>query len=482
MLKLTNELIGKPRYKEKILQFGEGNFLRAFVDLMIDRLNEAGFYRGSFVVVQPIERGMVDKLNEQDGLYTIILRGLDRGREVDTRRIITSISRGINPYADFDAYIACAANPDLRFVVSNTTEAGIVHDPNDKLTDKPQASFPAKVTAFLYERFKAFGGDRAKGLVFIPCELIDNNGAELRRIVLQYADEWRLGAEFTDWVETANYFTNTLVDRIVTGYPKDEAESLWSRLGYRDELITAAEIFHHWVIEYPKMPNAEGLAQELPFARAGFNVLWTDDVTPYKTRKVRILNGAHTASVLAAYLAGKRTVGEMMDDEWFNKFIHDTLYEEIIPTIEGYLPYDELKSFADSVFDRFRNPYIKHYLFSIALNSVSKFKARVLPSVIEYMNMRGVPPKNLTLSFAALIAFYKGGNDYQPQDDADVLEFFDKVWSEWDGSDDGLKALTVKVCANDRLWGTDLTTLDGFAELAGERLCEIITHPEQPFF
>jgi len=475
MQKLNSNLVPKKQMPEKVLQFGEGNFLRAFVNYMIDRLNCEGKFGGSVVLVQPIAQGMADMINEQHGLYTTILRGLENGQPVNDKHVVTSVSRCLNPFANYDDYITCAKNPDLRFIVSNTTEAGITHNPTDKLEDKPQQSFPGKVTAFLYERFKAFNGDKAKGFVFIPCELIDDNGTELRRIVLQYAGEWNLGADFINWVETANYFTNTLVDRIVTGYPRDEADELCKELGYTDNLIVAAEVFHFWVIEYPNMPGADKLSEELPFNKIGLNVIWTNDVKPYKARKVRILNGAHTASVLAAYLAGHRTVGEMMDDPTFNTYLQEVLFDEVIPTILKYLPYDNLKAFADSVFDRFKNPYIKHYLTSIALNSVSKFKARVLPSILEYVNIKNELPKNLTFSMAALIAFYKGGDDYQPQDDDHVVEFFSKTWAACDGSEVAVKTLVANTLANEQLWGQNLNAVPNFANKVSEHLYNILT-------
>jgi len=475
MQKLNSNLIQKKQLPEKVMQFGEGNFLRAFVDFMIDRLNNKGKFDGSVVLVQPIDMGMAEMINGQDGLYTVILRGLENGQPVDERNVVTSVSRCLNPFANYDQYINCAKNPDLRFIVSNTTEAGITYNPDDKADDKPQQSFPGKVTAFLYERFKAFNGDKSKGFVFIPCELIDDNGTELRRIVLQYANEWNLGADFIHWVETSNYFTNTLVDRIVTGYPRDEADKLCNELGYKDDLIVTAEVFHFWVIEYPNTPGADKLSEELPFDKIGLNVVWTNDVVPYKARKVRILNGAHTASVLAAYLAGHRTVGEMMDDPVFDNYLREVLFDEVIPTILKYLPHDNLKAFADSVFDRFKNPYIKHYLTSIALNSISKYKARVLPSVLEYVNIKNELPKNLTFSMAALIAFYKGGDDYQPQDDAFILDFFSNAWAACDGSESTVKALVTGTLANEQFWGQNLYAVPNFATKVSEHLYNILT-------
>lgn len=466
--------------KEKVLQFGEGNFLRAFIDYMIDELNSNNIFNGSIVVVQPIEEGLIDKLNEQDGLYTVIFRGLENGKKIVQKKVITSISRGINQYKNFEEYMESIKNPDIRVIVSNTTEAGITYHEGDKLSDTPPKSFPAKVTALLYERYKTFNGDLSKGFIFIPCELIDNNGSRLKEIVFQYAKEWQLEQEFLQWINNANYFTNTLVDKIVTGYPIDEAEALTEELGYKDNLLNTAEIFHFFVIEGPKE-----LSEELPFHKIGLNVVWTNDTTPYKSRKVRILNGAHTMSVFAAYIAGKNTVGEMMQDEVFIKYLKEGIYEEIIPTLD--LEYNNLKNFADTLFDRFANPFIKHYLLSISLNSVSKYKTRVLPSILEYNKRKGYLPKVLTMSFASLIAFYKGykiqdnaliclrnGEEYKVLDDMEVLQFFKDEWKKCDNSYDGIIKLVSNVCANNKFWGINLNEVPNFTHQVGKSLYNII--------
>jgi tagaturonate reductase len=357
--------------------------------------------------------------------------------------------------------------------VSNTTEAGIVFletdKPNENATEPPN-SFPAKVTAFLYERYKHFGGAADKGFIFIPCELIDNNGTMLKECVLKHAQNWKLPQEFITWVNTDNHFTNTLVDRIVTGYPKDEAEEFAAKLGYQDDLIVAGEIFHFFAIEAGKHAASQ-IAKDLPFDKANLNVVLTDDVTPYKLRKVRILNGAHTMSVLAAYLGGVETVGEMMNDELFTKYLRMGIYDEIIPAAQGKgLEESDLISFADSVFDRFANPYIKHYLLSIALNSVSKFKARVLPSILNYNKNTGKAPKILSLSLAALIAFYKGGK-HTPQDDADVLEFFKTAWRGGN-----IEEIAKQTLANTAFWGEDLNDLPGFTKTVARHLTGIVMH------
>ena len=472
--------------EERVLQFGEGNFLRAFVDYFIDILNEQSLFNGSVVIVQPIEQGLADEVNTQGGCYTVLLRGLENQKPVVRKRIVTGISRAINPYKDYEAYMETAKNPNLRFVISNTTEAGIAFLETDKLTDRPQAGFPAKVTALLYERYKFFNGDSSKGFIFIPCELIDNNGTELKKAILQNAGNWQLPDAFVEWIHNANYFTNTLVDRIVTGYPKDEAEDLTKALGYKDNLLVAAEIFHFFAIEATK-ESAKEISETLPFHKAGFDVVLTEDVTPYKLRKVRILNGAHTISVLAAFLCGKDTVGEMMDEPLFVDYLKKGIFEEIMPGLD--LEEEDLKSFALSVFDRFANPYIKHYLLSISLNSVSKYKARVLPSILEYYKRKGDLPEILTLSFAALIGFYKGtsieegaligsrnGQPYKIVDDIEILTFFKEQWENVKGSNEGsneIEDLVRAVCAKTEYWGMDLNKLPGFCQKAAAFLTDI---------
>ena len=379
--------------KETVMQFGEGGFLRGFVDYFFHKLREKGLYDGKIVVIQPIEKGMVDVLNDQNGEYNLFLRGIQDGEVVNEHTHITSISRGINPYTHFEDYMALAENPDLRVIVSNTTEAGIEYLGTEKLTDAPAKSYPAKLTQFLYKRFQS----GLKGFILLPCELIDNNADNLKACILKYADLWELGDAFKNWIETENDFCNTLVDRIVTGYPRDEVEELTKKIGYTDNLIDTAEIFHLWVIEGHH-------EDELPFNKAGYNIVWTDDAKPYKKRKVRILNGGHTSMVLGAYLYGLETVGECLKDETVSAFLKKCLFEEIVPTL-GNTETDI--NFAKAVLERFSNPFIKHMLLSIALNSVSKFQVRVLPTILEYKEQNGVYPPALTFSMAALIAFYR---------------------------------------------------------------------------
>lgn len=379
--------------KERVIQFGEGGFLRGFVDYFLHKMNEKGVWDGKVVIVQPIEKGMCDMLMSAGCEYNLYLRGIENSQVVNERTHIDVISRCVNPYTENEEYLKLAENPDFRFIISNTTEAGIEYLGTEKLTDKPAKSYPAKLTQLLYRRFE-LGLD---GFIIIPCELIDNNAVYLKEYVLKYAKLWELPDSFTEWINTKCDFCNSLVDRIVTGYPKDEAEKLFEEIGYEDNLLDTAEIFHLWVIE----GNHE---DELPLNKAGFNVVWTDNVAPYKKRKVRILNGGHTSMVLGAYLYGLTNVLECLQDDTVSAFLKKCLFDEIVPTL-GNTKTDI--DFANAVVERFSNPFIKHMLLSIALNSVSKFKVRVLPTILEYKEKFNAYPPALTFSMAALIAFYR---------------------------------------------------------------------------
>ena len=386
--------------KETVIQFGEGNFLRGFFDWFLDGLNKKGLYEGKAVIIQPRAGGKVALLNEQNCKYNLYLRGIENGQVKEEHSLIESVSRCIDPYKNFEDYLALADNPDFRFIVSNTTEAGIEFDPDCKFSDTPCKSFPGKLTQLLYRRYK----NGLKGFILLPCELIDRNGDELKKCVLKYAELWNLEKEFSEWVEKENVFANTLVDRIVTGFPTDETASLHPE----DKYLDTGELFHLWVIE-------GDFENELPLKKAGYNVVWTNDVTPYKKIKVRILNGAHTSMVTGALLSGIETVGECMADATVSAFLNKAVNEEILKTIGDN---EESRDFAKAVFDRFKNPFIKHQLRSIALNSVSKFSVRVLPTILEYKEKNGIYPKFLSISLAYLIYFYK--ND-APNDAEEVL-------------------------------------------------------------
>lgn len=472
MKKLSYETLKEQNYDgflledapERVLQFGEGNFLRAFVDYFIDVMNEKTNFNSKVVLCQPIVPGLADMINEQEGLYTLFLRGFQDGKKVSKKRVISCVSRCLNPYKDFEAVLACADNPDLRFIVCNTTEAGIIYDSACQFTDIPAESYPGKLTQFLYRRFQKFGQEKGKGFIVLSCELIDNNGKELEKCVLQYAALWNLGDDFANWIKEENIFCSTLVDRIVTGYPRSEAASLCDELGYEDNLIDTGEVLGFWVIEGP-----QSIKKEFPADKAGLPILITDNHKPYKQRKVRILNGAHTSFVLGAYLAGQDIVRDCMEDDVICTFMNQTIYDEIIPTLD--LPKEELEDFAFSVTERFQNPFIDHALLSISLNSTSKWKARVMPSLKEYIKRKGSLPACITASFAFYIAFYHGhtltkeglvasrkGNDYIIKDDASVLAFYEAH------KNDSSKDLVHAVCTNVDFWGEDLTELTGFEE------------------
>ncbi len=409
----------------KVIQFGEGGFLRGFADWMLQKLSDIGEFDGSVAVVQPIDKGMCDMLTAQDCVYTHLIRGAE-GVEVSK---IDVISRCVKPYDNFEEYLSLADIPEARFIISNTTESGIEFKDTDKITDTPPAAFPAKLTLLLKRRYE----NGLPGFIFLPCELIDRNGDNLKKTVLQYAELWNLDADFKAWIEKENVFTNTLVDRINTGYPKDENLDL----GYEDNMVNTSEFFHLWVIE-----TDFDLEKELPFSKANLNVIITKDALErYRTRKVRILNGAHTSMVPFALLSGFDTVKSCMDDDDMRGFVRTCLFDEIIPTLD--LPKEELVDYAENVLIRFSNPYIKHYLSSIALNSVSKYKVRVLPSVLEYKKRFGSYPKHLVFALKKLIEFYKVG---EPNDDAAVMEF--------------MKNKSVaEILANVSFWGCDLSDL-----------------------
>jgi len=471
----------KEKLEEKVIQFGEGNFLRGFCDYMINKLNQNGYFNGSIVVVQPIAQGLAPMLNEQDGLYTHIRRGIENGKTVYERNLITCISRALNPYNEFSEYLALAHKESIRFIISNTTEAGIAYDPSNKFDDAPPSSFPGKLTVLLHERYKAFNGDVNKGFVILSCELIDNNGAVLKTCVDKYIDQWGLSEEFKNWVHESTFFASTLVDRIVTGYPRDEVADLQKELGYDDHLIDTSEVFGLWAIEAPKK-----FSEEIPFHKAGLNVVWTDDVTPYKLRKVRVLNATHTMTVLAAFLDGKDTVGECVKDELILKYMKKGLYEEAVPLMT--LPKQDVLDFADSVFERFSNPFIKHYCLTISLNSNSKFKVRNLPTILGHFEKYHEVPTVMSFAFAALIAFYRGteikdnaligsrnGVPYKIIDDMPILEVYKDLWSRFDGTKEGTEKLVKEVLAKDFIWGLDLNTIDGLATKVSDYLYGIVT-------
>ncbi|MBW5827094.1 tagaturonate reductase [Yersinia kristensenii] len=458
-------------HPDKIIQFGEGNFLRAFVDWQIDLLNEHTDLNAGIVVIRPIDSDFPPSLSTQDGLYTAVIRGLnEQGEAVRESRLIRSVNREINIYRQFDEYLALARDPNIRFMFSNTTEAGIAWNEADQFSDAPPSSFPAKLTRLLFERFEHFAGAADKGWILLPCELIDYNGEALRELVLRYASHWQLPAEFTQWLTENNTFCSTLVDRIVTGYPRDEVAALQAELGYQDSFLDTAEYFYLFVIQGPKE-----LAQELRLDKLDLNVLIVDDIKPYKECKVAILNGAHTALVPVAYLSGLDTVGQTMDDAQISRFVEKTITEEIVPVLD--LPKDELLSFSQAVLSRFRNPFIQHQLLSIALNGMTKFRTRILPQLLTYQQQQGKLPPRLTFALAALIAFYRGerdGQTYPLQDDAHWLERYSTLWNGVKNGDIALAELVNGVLSDTTHWGQDLTAVPQLANQVTEQLQTII--------
>lgn len=461
---LNKSMTGKKERPVKVLQFGEGNFLRGFVDYMIDIANEKGEFDGDIVLVKPIEFGSLERFHAQECQYTVSLRGIVEGEAKILNRQVTSVADVVDAYSEYEKYTDFAKLDSLRYIVSNTTEAGIVFDDSDRLEMEPPRSYPGKLTKFLYERYKHFDGAKDKGLVMLPVELIDDNGIMLKKCVLQLTKLWNLEEEFVNWLNEACIFCSTLVDRIITGYPRDEDQKLWEEWGYRDELIVTGEPFALWVIECPS-----DISGEFPLDKAGLPVIYTDNQKPYKQRKVRILNGAHTSFVLASYLAGNDIVLESMKDELVYDFMYKTIFDEVIPTLT--LPKQDLEDFANAVITRFNNPYVKHALLSISLNSVSKWRARCMPSFLGYIEEKKEVPAHLTFSLAALAAFYTGkeirekalighrdGQEYNILDDMPVLEFFR------DNSGSETKEFVHAFLSNESFWGQDLSIPAGVEE------------------
>lgn len=387
---------------ERIIQFGEGGFLRAFVDWIVFNMNEKTDFNSSVVVVQPIEHGLIDQLNAQDGLYHLNLQGIDNDQPVDSIQLIDVISRGLNPYKQFEDYLKLAENPEMRFIVSNTTEAGIAFDPACKLTDAPAKSYPGKLTQLLYHRYKTFNGAADKGFIIFPCELIFHNGQMLKKCVHKYIKHWELGEDFLNWFDNACGVYSTLVDRIVPGYPKDTIDQILERIQIEDKLVVKGEIFHLWVIEAP-----EKVAKEFPADKAGLNVLFVPSEKPYHDRKVTMLNGPHTVMAPVGYLAGLNTVSEILAHEDLGRFVQKVMFTELMETLD--LPKAELEKFGKAVLDRFRNPFVNHYVTSIMLNSFPKFKTRDLPGLKTYLERKGELPKGIVLGLAAMCTYYKGG-------------------------------------------------------------------------
>jgi tagaturonate reductase len=464
MEKLNRKSTGlENRLPIKVVQFGEGNFLRAFVDYAFQRLNNEVDFNAGIAVVQPLKDGMVNMINDQDGLYTLFMNGIKKGEKIQDIQLISNIVKAINPYSDFADYLALAKEPALQFIVSNTTEAGIEFLDTDTPDMQPPAAFPAKLTVLLHERFQHFNGDASKAVTIIPCELIDYNSETLKKCILQYCDLWNLDAAFVKWVSEDCTYHSTLVDRIVPGYPRAEIEEYNNKLDYQDNLIVAAEPFFLWAIE-----GGDDLKAKLPFDKTDLNVKIVDDIRPFKMIKVRILNGAHTAMVPVSLLFGNKLVMETVNGDFTGPYV-----DNVIAEISETLPMDknEITAYAEEVMDRFRNPFIKHALADIALNSISKFKVRVLPSLLGYYKTTKKLPTSLTFSLACLIQFYKGtwNNEALPvKDTPELVEAFKKAWELGN-----IESVVAAVLANTDFWDEDLNKVDGLAQALVHALNEI---------
>ena len=443
MKNLTKDLHQIPNRPIKIMQFGEGNFLRAFVDDFIQNLNDQKLINAGVVVVQPMPFGRVDEMQKQDGLYTLFLEGLQDGKVIKGHRVIDVLNDFVNPYTQLDKFLEYAKKPELEIIFSNTTEAGIVYLEEKISPIQTPESFPGKLLLFLKTRFES----NLAPLEIVPCELIDYNGDELKEVLVRLASYNEYSQDLIDWIKNENKFYNTLVDRIVPGYPVDQAKELQNELGYIDNSMVKGEIFHLWVIQGPNT-----LSEKLPFAKSGLNVHFVESIVPYKQRKVKILNGSHTAMVPIAYLDNIKAVKEAVNDELVGKFVKSFIYDEVVPTID--LPKADMIAFSESVIERYQNPFVHHLLMSIALNSIAKFKSRILPT-IEDLNQKGKFASYSLFTLASLIRFYKGtdldGNVIDIKDDQEFLELFKNAWSNKNYQDVASKVLTINFWESDLL-------------------------------
>lgn len=462
----------------KVLQIGEGNFLRGFFDWMIHECNKQGHFKGSIAVTQPRRsgKGKIEEVKRQDGLYTLMLRGFHQGKKVEHTEIISVFSKVIDPYEKWMEFLALSENPELEFVVSNTTEAGLKYQPIPLEEGKPMESFPGKLTAFLYHRYLHFNGDAKKGLIMLPCELLERNGDSLKQYVLKHSRDWDLPKPFIEWVDRDNLFLNSLVDRIVTGFPANESDTLFAEWGYKDTLLNTAEPYHLWAIE-----GDPCIDQRLPLQQSGLNVHWVKDLTPYQMRKVRILNGSHTLLAPLGILSGLEEVKQAIDHPEFNQFLSNAIEKEIIPS----LPFDqnEMMQYGESVLERFKNPFVHHLLADISLNSISKFKARLLPTLEEYHEAKGTLPDCIVRGFSGLIRFYRvnemkgsyigksfAGKDYVVKDDIKTIEFFQEQWLRYDKGEVPLRQLIEATLSNQYLWGKDLSDIPNL----GNEMCQYL--------
>ena len=479
-LPLNSKTAPKVQRPERIIQFGEGNFLRAFIDWIVWQMDNRADFDASVVIVQPIAQGMADRLQAQDCLYHVNLQGLIDGKPVNSLEMIDSVSRALNPYEDHDAFLALAAQPEIRFVISNTTEAGIAFDPACRLSDAPPSSYPAKLTQLLYHRFRAFNGDPSKGLIILPCELIFQNGHHLVDCIRKYIELWatELGGDYDDfyhWFQQSCYVCTTLVDRIVPGFPRKDIDAIQQKVGYADQMVVQAEAFHLWVIETaPNLP-LEQLAREFPADKAGLHVVLTHDESPYHERKVTLLNGPHTVLSPVAFLAGLNIVRDACQHEVIGPFVRRVMFDELLPTLN--LPEDELRRFGNDVMERFCNPFVDHQLTSIMLNSFPKFQTRDLPGLKTYLLRKGTLPKGIVLGLAAICVYYRGGQradgtPIQPNDDPRIMQLLTDLWATGDVH----KVAEGVLAAKELIWTEhgDLNTIPGLTDLLAEDITSIL--------
>lgn len=466
MKELNSKTAVKRQFTERVIQFGEGNFLRAFVDWIIWNMDNKTDFNSSVVVVQPIEKGMIDMLTAQDCLYHVNLQGNSCGKAMDTLEMVDVISRCVNPYRENDQFMKLAEQPEMRFVISNTTEAGIAFDPSCKLDDAPASSYPGKLTQLLYHRFNYFKGDPSKGLIIFPCELIFLNGHKLKETIYQYIELWNLSDEFKTWFEKSCGVYATLVDRIVPGFPRKEIDNIKAKLDYNDNMVVQGEYFHLWVIEAPK-----SVEKEFPADKAGLHVMFVDSEVPYHERKVTLLNGPHTVLSPVSFLSGINIVREACNHPVVGKYIHKVMFDELMQTVD--LPQDEMKKFAEDVLDRFNNPFVDHAVTSIMLNSFPKYQTRDLPGVKKYKEKNGKLPEGLVLGLAAIITYYKGGvredgTEIVPNDSQEIMDFVGNLWKTKD-----IKDIAKEVLAAEFIWGEDLNKIEGLEEMVTKFLISV---------
>lgn len=456
---------------EKVLQFGTGVLLRGLPDYFIDKANRQGIFNGRVVVVKSTSQGDASGFDKQDGLYTLCIRGLENGQSIKENIINASISRVLTATEHWDQILACAHNPEMEIIISNTTEVGI-QLVKDDIRLHPPKSFPGKLLAFLYERFKAFGGNSESGMVVVPTELIPQNGTRLEAIVYELAHLNGLEEEFIDWLESSNHFCNSLVDRIVPGKPDQGVQdAIESELGYTDALLTMSEVYRLWAIE-----GDEKVKRILSFAHADEGVVIQPNIEMHRELKLRLLNGTHTLSCGIAILAGCETVKEAMDDELVSGFIASVMQHEIAPAIPYNIDLGTAREFGNRVLDRFRNPHIKHNWINITMQYSSKMKMRCIPVLSNHYLKFGTVPDLFALGFAGYIYFMKAlvkennqyygklnGEQYPINDDQAPLFF--KRWSE-------LPLVTVgeEVLRDSTFWGAELHTLPGFQQAVTEYL------------